>query len=57
MTPTETIARVVVGAIESPERRFRWPAGADAEKLLAARATLDHAAFDAALHSAMRIDW
>jgi len=55
MTPTETIARVVADAVESPERQFRWPAGADAEKLLAARARLDDAAFDIALRSTLGI--
>jgi NAD(P)-dependent dehydrogenase (short-subunit alcohol dehydrogenase family) len=33
MTPTQTIARVVADAVESPERQFRWPAGPDAEAI------------------------
>jgi NAD(P)-dependent dehydrogenase (short-subunit alcohol dehydrogenase family) len=57
ITSPEEIARTIADAIEAPERQFRWPAGADAEKLLAARAQLDDAAFDVALRSALRIDW
>jgi NAD(P)-dependent dehydrogenase (short-subunit alcohol dehydrogenase family) len=57
MTSPETIAHAIADAIESPTNQFRWPAGADAEKLLAARAKLDDNAFDAALRSAMRLDW
>ena len=44
-------------AIESPESQFRWPAGADAEALPAMRAKLDDTAFDAALRSALRLEW
>jgi hypothetical protein len=47
LTPPLEIARTIADAIEAPERQFRWPAGTDAEKLLAARATLDDVAFDA----------
>jgi len=57
LTPPVEIARTIADAIEAPERQFRWPAGTDAEKLLAARATLDDVAFDAVLRSAMRIEW
>jgi len=57
MTPTESIARVIADAVESPDRQFRWPAGADAEALLAMRAKLDDAAFDTALRSTVNIDW
>ncbi|MEI9936068.1 MAG: SDR family oxidoreductase [Pseudomonadota bacterium] len=57
MTTPEVIAHVIADAIESKENRFRWPAGADAEALLAARAKLDDAGFDQALRSAMHIDW
>src|SRR5262245_13882384 len=57
LTPPAEIARTIAEAIEAPGRQFRWPAGTDAEKLLAARATLDDVAFDAVLRSAMRIEW
>jgi NAD(P)-dependent dehydrogenase (short-subunit alcohol dehydrogenase family) len=57
MTSPETIAQAIADAIESPTNTFRWPAGGDAEKLLAARAKLDDDAFDAALRSALRLDW
>jgi hypothetical protein len=43
------IAKAIADAIESPVKQFRWPAGADAEKLLAARAKLDDDAFESAL--------
>ena len=57
MTPTEAIAGAVADAVESPDRRFRWPAGSDAEAILAMRAKLDDAALDAALRSASGLDW
>ncbi|WP_163861623.1 SDR family oxidoreductase [Myxococcus eversor] len=57
MTPPETIARKVADAAENPEKQFRWPAGADAEALLAARAKLDDKSFDVALRSAFKVDW
>jgi short-subunit dehydrogenase len=57
MTSPETIAHAIADAIESSTNQFRWRAGADAEKLLAARAKLDDDAFDAALRSALRLDW
>lgn len=57
MTPPETIARTIADAVEAPERKFRWPAGKDAEAMLTARAQLDDASFDAALRSAFGIDW
>jgi hypothetical protein len=44
-------------AVEPPDRRFRWPAGPDAEAILAMRAKLDDAAFDLALRSALKLDW
>jgi len=57
MTPPETIARTIADAVEAPERKFRWPAGKDAEAMLTARAQLDDSSFDAALRSAFGIDW
>ena len=57
LTPPAEIARTIADAIEAPGRQFRWPAGSDAEKLLAARAALDDVAFDAVLRSAFRIEW
>ncbi|WP_164020605.1 SDR family oxidoreductase [Pyxidicoccus trucidator] len=57
MTPPETIARTIADAVESPERQFRWPAGPDAEALLASRAKLDDPAFDTALRSALNLQW
>jgi NAD(P)-dependent dehydrogenase (short-subunit alcohol dehydrogenase family) len=57
MTSPEAIARVVADAAESPERQFRWPAGADAVALLAERAKLDDAAFDKVLRAATNLDW
>ncbi|QSQ23505.1 SDR family oxidoreductase [Pyxidicoccus parkwayensis] len=57
MTPPETIARIIADAVEAPEQRFRWPAGPDAEALLAARAKLDDPAFDTALRSAIKLQW
>jgi NAD(P)-dependent dehydrogenase (short-subunit alcohol dehydrogenase family) len=57
LTPPEVIARTIADAVEAPEQRFRWPAGADAEALLAARAKLDDAAFDTTLRSAFKLQW
>lgn len=55
LTPPEVIARTIADAVEAPGQKFRWPAGADAEALLAARAKLDDAAFDTALRSALKL--
>jgi NAD(P)-dependent dehydrogenase (short-subunit alcohol dehydrogenase family) len=57
MTPPAAIARTIADAVEAPEQRFRWPAGADAEALLALRAKLDDPAFDSALRSAIKLQW
>ena len=57
MTPPETIARKIADAIESDGSQFRWPAGADAEALLGARAKLDDAAFETAFRSTLKLDW
>jgi len=57
MAPPEAVARTVADAVETPERQFRWPVGADAEAVLGARAKLDDAAFDAALRSSLGLTW
>jgi NAD(P)-dependent dehydrogenase (short-subunit alcohol dehydrogenase family) len=52
----EQAGQVDVLVNNASTNQFRWRAGADAEKLLAARAKLDDDAFDAALRSALRLD-
>jgi len=56
-SPTEAVAKTVAEAVAAPERQFRWPVGADAEALLGARARLDDKGFDAALRSALGLEW
>ena len=57
MTSPAAIARVVANAAESPERQFRWPAGADAIELLGQRAKLDDPAFDKFFRATTNLDW
>jgi NAD(P)-dependent dehydrogenase (short-subunit alcohol dehydrogenase family) len=53
----EPVAAVIADAIESTERRLRWPVGADAEMVCSARATMDDEAFEDAMRGALGLDW
>ena len=53
----EPVAAVIADAIESDERRLRWPVGADAEMVLAARTTMDDETFEDTMRSALDLTW
>ncbi len=53
----EAVAGVIADAIESAEPRLRWPVGADADMVVAARTTMDDEAFEAAMRSVLGLDW
>src|SRR5581483_1362546 len=42
----EPVAAVIADAIESTERRLRWPVGQDAEMVVSARSSMDDEAFE-----------
>jgi NAD(P)-dependent dehydrogenase (short-subunit alcohol dehydrogenase family) len=55
--PPELVATVIADALESPDDRLVWPAGADAEMIVAAREGLDYAAFEKAMRDMMNLEW
>lgn len=57
LTPPAEIARVIADAVEARDDTFRWPAGGDAQALLALRTQLDDQAFYPRFRAAMNIDW
>lgn len=56
-TTTLAVADAIVGAIEQADGPLRRPLGADAEQLLAARASMDDAQFDQTLRGALGLTW
>jgi NAD(P)-dependent dehydrogenase (short-subunit alcohol dehydrogenase family) len=53
----ELVGQAVAAAIADPATPLRVPVGADAEMVLAARATLDDAAFTATMREVLGITW
>ena len=53
----EPVAAVIADAIESTERKLRWPVGDDATMVLAARASMDDEAFEDAMRGVLGLDW
>jgi NAD(P)-dependent dehydrogenase (short-subunit alcohol dehydrogenase family) len=53
----EVVARAIADAIEAPDSPWRVPVGTDAEMVIGARATLDDAAFEAAMREVLKLDW
>jgi NAD(P)-dependent dehydrogenase (short-subunit alcohol dehydrogenase family) len=53
----EVVARAIRAAIEDPTTPLRVPVGEDARMVLAARAELDDAAFEAAMRTALHMTW
>jgi NADP-dependent 3-hydroxy acid dehydrogenase YdfG len=53
----EVVATAVADAVERPETPLRVPVGTDAEMILATRAQLDDAAFEATMRSMLDADW
>jgi NADP-dependent 3-hydroxy acid dehydrogenase YdfG len=53
----EPVAQVIADAVESTERRLRWPVGADAEMVLAARTTMDDETFEDTMRGVLELEW
>ena len=53
----EVVAAVIADAVESDERKLRWPVGDDANMVMAARASMDDEAFEDAMRSTLGLTW
>ena len=53
----EPVAQVIADAVEGTEQKLRWPVGADAEMVLAARSTMDDETFEATMRGALDLTW
>ena len=53
----ELVGEAIHRAVTTDEPRLRWPVGADAELVLATRAALDDAAFEAAMRETLGLTW
>jgi hypothetical protein len=53
----EVVAAVIADAVESDERKLRWPVGDDATMVTAARASMDDEAFEDAMRSTLGLTW
>ena len=53
----EVVATAVVSAIEDPQTPLRVPVGDDASMILAARASMDDASFEAAMRQVLGLSW
>lgn len=53
----ELVAERIVAAIEAPEPSLRWPAGEDAELVLAARDESDDARWERLVRRTMDLTW
>ena len=53
----EAVALAIADAVESTEPKLRWPVGADAEMVLAARASSNDEDFEAAMRATLGLTW
>jgi NAD(P)-dependent dehydrogenase (short-subunit alcohol dehydrogenase family) len=53
----EPVAQVIADAVEGTEPKLRWPIGADAEMVLAARSSMDDETFEATMRGALDLTW
>jgi NAD(P)-dependent dehydrogenase (short-subunit alcohol dehydrogenase family) len=53
----EPVAQVIADAVESTERKLRWPVGADADMILAARTTMDDETFEDTMRGVLGLAW
>ncbi len=53
----EIVGEAIHRAVTTDEPALRWPVGADAELVLATRAALDDAAFEAAMRETLGLTW
>ncbi len=53
----EPVAQVIADAVEGTEDKLRWPVGADADMVLAARNSMDDATFEATMRQVLELTW
>lgn len=53
----EPVAQVIADAVEGTDDKLRWPVGADAEMVLAARDSMDDATFEATMRGVLDLTW
>jgi NAD(P)-dependent dehydrogenase (short-subunit alcohol dehydrogenase family) len=53
----EPVAQVIADAVEGTEDKLRWPVGADADMVLAARSTMDDETFEATMRGVLDLTW
>jgi NAD(P)-dependent dehydrogenase (short-subunit alcohol dehydrogenase family) len=53
----EPVAQVIADAVEGTEEKLRWPVGADADMVLAARNSMDDATFEATMRQVLELTW
>lgn len=53
----EPVAQVIADAVEGTEQKLRWPVGADADMVLAARSTMDDETFEATMRGVLDLTW
>lgn len=53
----EPVAQVIADAVEGAEDKLRWPIGADADMVLAARTTMDDETFEATMRQVLELTW
>jgi NAD(P)-dependent dehydrogenase (short-subunit alcohol dehydrogenase family) len=53
----ELVASVIADALESDRRQLRWPVGADADLVAAARQAMSYDDFEAAMRQTLDLDW
>ena len=53
----EPVAQVIADAVEGTENKLRWPVGADADMVLAARTTMDDETFEATMRQVLELTW
>jgi NAD(P)-dependent dehydrogenase (short-subunit alcohol dehydrogenase family) len=53
----EAVVHTIADIVESDAPDLRYPVGDDAQMVMAARATMDDAAFEAAMRQTLQLDW
>jgi NAD(P)-dependent dehydrogenase (short-subunit alcohol dehydrogenase family) len=53
----EPVVHAIADAVEGKEEKLRWPVGADADMVLAARSTMDDETFEATMRAALDLTW
>jgi NAD(P)-dependent dehydrogenase (short-subunit alcohol dehydrogenase family) len=53
----EAVAQTIADIVEAEEPAFRYPVGDDAQMVMAARAAMDDATFEAAMRETLQLDW